>query len=254
MKNLILLVFTALYSFSAFAIDQITLKSGEIVQGKVLNEVPNLHVDIEMTNGTKKRFSANDVANVERDVPSNKDTQMLGNDSRIYLGVLAGAAFWSANGSSTKTQFAYGARFGVNATPLGDFATLAVGLDFDRYSVTSDPVFGTASTYTYAYNNLMAEILFRRIAGGGFYIGPELGITIQNRTIGNLSLSGTSIAVGGVAGYDYYSSSSFSFGPEAQFVSHAAVNGTTTTASTTTLTAPSTTDFKVLATMTFHFE
>ena len=35
-------------STSAFAIDQVILKNGSIVEGKVLSDVPNRHVDIQL--------------------------------------------------------------------------------------------------------------------------------------------------------------------------------------------------------------
>src|SRR4051794_11019874 len=75
---------------SSYAIDQVTLTTGELYEGKVLADVPNRHVDIQLVNGEKRRFPRSQVASVERDVPSNKDREMYGNDRRIFVGPEAG--------------------------------------------------------------------------------------------------------------------------------------------------------------------
>ena len=129
---------TALYlmiltlSSNAFAIDQIVLNNGNIVEGKVLAEVPNRHVDIQLVNGTKKRYKMSDVSSVDRDVPSNVDSKMAGNESGFYFGPQLGLRMTmdSATAGTTTTFFTWGARAGFNTAQLGDFAKFAVGLSF----------------------------------------------------------------------------------------------------------------------------
>ena len=211
------LSFIALSS-SAFAVDQVTLSNGQVLEGKVLNDVPNRYVDIELLNGNKQRIQKTNVASVERDVPSSKDSSMSGVDSTIYFGVLGGLSIYSESGSPSYSQFAYGARFGVNATQLGDFGKLAFGLSFDRYTLagSSIPSYVSASVTTIA-----AQLLVRKIANSGFYFGPEAGLAIMTSsgTFNGFSASESNNAfnIGAVIGYDFYLNQNFSVGPEIHY-------------------------------------
>ncbi len=214
MKPIITLFFALFASLGltrdAFAIDQVILSNGTIVEGKVLSDVPNRHVDIEMINGTKKRFQKTEVASIERDVPSNKDSNLLGNTSRMYAGGLFGLAL--VNDDSLKTAFNFGARFGVNFSQMGDFAKLAAGISIDHYKITD---------YRTTNTNLLAQLLLRKINNGGLYFGPEFGLSFAKTEIEvgavTLSSSKTTFAAGAVIGYDYYATPTVSFGPEIHF-------------------------------------
>jgi len=218
-KNIYALVFAAITVFAsnAFAIDQVVLKSGDVIEGKVLSEVPNLHVDIQLLNGNKKRYQMADVASVERDVPSNADTHMNGSTSEAYVGAQLGMLTSLDGGSGTNTLFIWGARGGVNVAQLGDFAKFAVGLSFTHYeqSATSG-----STTLTAANNEILAQLLFRKVGDTGFYFGPEIGLSLVS-----LSISGTTAASGSTSvftfgldtGYDYYFSPGFSMGPDLRY-------------------------------------
>ncbi len=234
--NLLALSLIALAA-PAFAIDQITLSNGQVVEGKILNDVPNRYIDIELVNGTKKRYQKSDIATSERDVPSTKDTSMMGSESRMYVGGLLGVSMWKVSGTaSTYTQFAYGARFGVNGAQLGDFGKLAFGLSFDRFSIS----YGTLTTVS--QTSVLAQILVRKVSNSGFYFGPELGLGIGSTSTLGFENSNTAFEIGGVAGYDYYATSGFSFGPEVHYDNYGASSIATSNA------------WKFLMSGTIHFE
>jgi hypothetical protein len=230
-KFLIVLAAISAMSNSAFAIDQVKLTSGEIVEGKVLSDVPNRHVDIQLINGSKKRFEYTQVASVERDVPSNKDTDTYGSDRRVFFGVNAGGYKLLSSGGGD-VQFNYGARFGVNVAQMGDFSKFAFALAFNR-TAKSDSLGNSASV-----SQLMAQFLFRKVANSGFYFGPELGLAFISLDIAGFGGGSTSkFDFGAVAGYDYFFSPSFSMGPEVH-ITHFEEN----------------TILKFLLSATFHFE
>ena len=227
-----LLTLTLTLAPAAFAVDQITLSSGETLEGKVLSDVPNRHVDFQTLNGIKKRYPRSEVTQIERDIPSNKVNEMYGSDSRVYFGAtLGGYKVISAGGGDVR--FNYGGRFGVNVAQLGDFSKFAFGLAFNRSSVSN---FGISTSV----NELMVQLLFRKIANSGFYFGPEFGLAFISSDFGGLASSSTNtdFDVGGLVGYDYYFSPSFSVGPEVH-VTHASSGGTI---------------LKFLLSGTFHFE
>ena len=238
-------------SSSALAIDQVTLNNGQVIEGKVLNDVPNRYVDIELVNGTKQRFQKTEVSSVERDVPSSKDASLNGNDTTVYVGALGGLSISQStfSGSPSYSQFNYGARFGVNAMQIGDLGKLAVGLAFDRFSISTN-----LSPVTAAYTSILAQVLLRKIANTGFYIGPELGLSILTQSDGvNPSVSGNSFEIGGLVGYDFYLTPSFSFGPEIHFDGYASTTLSTTTLGVpTSSTVASSTAFKFLLGATLH--
>jgi hypothetical protein len=221
MKFLYLALLASFACPSAYAIDQVILKSGQTVEGKVLDDVPNRHVDIELPNGDKRRFEQTEVASVERDVPSRvKNSDYYGNDSVGYAGINLGGALAASNGNTT-FKFNYGARFGVNAGQVGDFSKFAVGLSFNRSSFSD-------LSFQYNVTEVMMQFLLRKIANSGFYFGPEVGIMVLDSTISGFgatnSGSNTKFNLGGVVGYDFFFNPQFSIGPEIQYTHPLASN------------------------------
>ena len=93
MKTTLLTLLAVLAGFvasPAFAIDQVTLTNGQVVEGTVLNDVMNQFVDIRLVNGDTKRFPHNQVSSVDRDVPSRKDRDQYGNQSLAFGAVKFG--------------------------------------------------------------------------------------------------------------------------------------------------------------------
>ena len=209
---------TALYlitialSSNAFAIDQLILKNGTIIEGKILSDVPNRHVDIQLVNGGKKRFQQTEVSSVERDVPSNTDSRMSGSTSQVFAGATLGGYLVNSTGSTI--SFNWGGRFGVNTAQLGDFSKLAFALSYNRSSDSDTSLNASASI-----SELMLQMLFRKIGNTGFYMGPEIGLLFVSASIGSASGSTNRFDIGGLAGYDYYFNDSFSMGPEVHFTS-----------------------------------
>jgi hypothetical protein len=232
---------------TAYAIDQVILKNGDVIEGKILSDVPNRHVDIQLINGNKKRYSQTDVASLERDVPSNADRRMSGNESEFYLAPQLGANFSLETGGTT--DFIWGARAGVNATQLGDFSKLAIGLTF-LHSQSSTTI--STTTLTAATNQVLVQMLFRKVGNTGFFFGPELGLSFLSLTAtgSTVSVTGSAFTFGLDVGYDYYVSDGFSFGPDVHWTN---VTATTLTASTGgTLAINSSNSISALFNFTFH--
>ena len=233
-------VYSALFSSAALAVDQVTLSSGEVLEGKVLADVPHQHVDIQLLNGTKKRIPRNQVTDVQRDVPSNHDTYMRGTESRGYLGALIGGTY-NFDANPKNVRFDIGARTGINAAQLGD-SKLAFGLEFNYTSLPSTPSVSVNSF------DIMLQMLIRKISNGGFYVGPELGLAFNSvsfSTTPALNETLTTFAVGAVAGYDFYLGDAFSVGPELKLDHHFKASGTNTA-------LPATTAMRFLISGTFH--
>ncbi len=232
---------------NAFAIDQVILKSGAIIEGKILSEVPNRHVDIQLVNGTKKRIQQTQVSSVERDVPSDVDQKMTGNESGFYFGPQLGLRITmdSASSGSTTTFFTWGARAGFNTAQLGDFAKFAVGLSFLHAEEN-------ISTVTASENQVFAQFLFRKVGNTGFYFGPELGLDLLriSTTASTTTASGTAFGFGVDLGYDYYLNDGFSIGTDFRF-NH--INSATITSSTGgSISTDSSNFLKIMLTGTFH--
>ena len=191
---------------SSFAMDQVVLSSGEIVEGKVLSDVPNRHVDIQLINGQKRRYARDQVASVERDVPSNRDSDMMGVNRRIFFAPMAGLILNIDNGLS---EFGFGAKFGVNTGNLGE-ATFAPALSYRMLSSSS----GTASGSLHLIDT---QFLFKRLASSGFYLGPQAGLIVISGTNGTYSATGAVFSVGADLGYEIQLSDSFSIGPDFNF-------------------------------------
>lgn len=217
MKNLPSLILITLFSFtslSAFAIDQLTLTNGQIVQGKVLNDVPNRYVDIELLNGNTKRFERSEVTSVDRDVPNrSKDREMYGNQSNGFASVLLGGYdnLASNYNNPNKVLFDYGVKLGMTTSQMDSGGRLGFALSFDRVSQSS-------GSLTAAYNDLNVQMLMMRIANGGLYLGPNVGLAITSLSdsSGN-SITQTDFEAGFGIGYEAYLSDSFSIGPDVRY-------------------------------------
>jgi hypothetical protein len=217
MKNALLsiaLLFAGFLTTPAFAIDQVTLNNGQVVEGTVLNDIPNRYVDIRLINGDTKRFQKTEVASVDRDVPSRKDRDQFGNQSRGFVSVNLGGFYGLNNGSSNNNVlFDYGAKFGVITGQLGE-SKLAFTLGYDRASTS------VGSTTT-AYNDLNLQMLLMRIGNSGFYFGPNIGLSIISFSTDILgtsfSSSTTNFEAGAGAGYEVYFSDGFSIGPDVRY-------------------------------------
>lgn len=199
MKTLILRVTASLFIFccgaTSFAIDQVVLKNGEILEGKVLSEVPNRHVDFQLINGQKKRYPLSEVASVDRDVPSNRDGDMMGVDRRIFLAPMAGLII---GGGEMDMGFAYGVKLGVNTSNLGG-AFFAPAISYRLHSGS--------------LHIIDVQFLFRRIGQSGFYAGPEAGLILASQSQG-ISDNGTFFSLGANLGYEIQLSDSFAIGPD----------------------------------------
>ena len=216
MKNFLFFTLTlTLFAAPSFAIDQVILKNGQVVEGKILNDVPNRHVDIELVNGGNKRFNQSEVASVERDVPSTQDQNMYGNQSRLSFGLLGGA-FIQSMGTQKKVQFDYGAQINVTAGSMGDFGKFSMGLAYTRTSRTYD----TIPSLSLNTNEIMLQFLVSRLGNGGFYFGPQAGILVASANISGAATQPDSITdfdLGAVAGYDVFMTPNFSVGPQVSY-------------------------------------
>lgn len=242
-RSLFVLLAALMTSIPSFAIDQVTLKNGDVVEGRVLKDTPNRHVDIELVNGTKKRFERNEIANVERDVPSTRDREMVGNESRMYVGALLGLGVLSNSGFNNKTGLDYGVRFGVTGDPAGDFGRFGAGLSLDRLTFEDTGV-------DFTFTNILAQFLLHRILMSGFYAGPELGLGILSLSTANNSPSFFSYGL--LLGYDYFVSPTFSIGPEVHYV-HNSDASFTGTGGVPSISIPASNVLKVQLGGTFHF-
>jgi hypothetical protein len=204
---------------SSFAIDQIVLVSGEVIEGKVLADVPNRHVDIQLVNGQKRRYARSQVTSVERDVPSDQDGSMMGSDRRFFFGPVLGG-ITNLNSSESSIEFFYGLKIGFNASHLGG-TQFAPTLSYRRLQASS-------GSTTLSLNYLNAEFLFRRIGNSGFYFGPQLGLTIFGVANSTTGVSLSYFGFGATTGYDYQFSDGFSLGPTLVF-DYTDVNGTSFT-------------------------
>ena len=210
---------------NAFAIDQVTLSNGQVVEGTVLNDVPGRHVDIRLINGQTRRYQQAEVSGVERDVPSTSDRSVLGNESNAWFSVLGGGYLNLMNSTSAGTSSGnsllldFGAKFGMNFSNL-DFAWLAFALGYDYVADSTNTSSGFAVAQSRSYHDLNLQILLTRVGQSGFYFGPTGGIAIMPSN-GSLypatSSSMTYFEVGAVGGYDFFFSKSFSIGPDVRY-------------------------------------
>lgn len=198
MKIFLLLIGVVLSSLNALALDQVVLNSGEILQGKVLLDVPNRHVDIQFPNGTMRRIPKKDVAEVERDIPAgNNERAFRGSTSEAFWGVWMGVVL-ELDDDQKDAFYTASTRIGFNAAQLGNFAKFAPGLRLG---------------YTSGFVELMANLGLRKISNTGVYFTPEFGVGFISG-VG----SSTQFAGGAVLGYEYFVSDNFSIGPDISYL------------------------------------
>jgi hypothetical protein len=216
-KISLLALFAGFMASPAFAIDQVKLTNGQVVEGTVLNDVMNRYVDIRLVNGDTKRFEHSEVASVDRDVPSRRDADLLGNQSRGFVSVLAGGAYQLESSQNHNVLFDYGVKVGVLSGDMGG-TKMAFALSYDRFSQSVDTTL--LGHVTSAINDINVQLLFMRIANSGFYFGPNLGIAINTVSFGNLPSANdtaTKFEAGAGFGYEFFMTDGFSIGPDVRF-------------------------------------
>ena len=217
MKNAIIRIslialFAGFLATPAFAIDQVTTNSGQVYQGTVLNDVTNLYVDIRLVGGETKRIQHSDVKSVDRDVPSNTDMNMMGNQSHAFVSLLLGGfdrLDSAPAGSSNSVLFDYGVKAGVISNDMGSMK-LGFALSFDRVSQTVD-------IYTSSVNDINVQMLFMRVGTTGFYFGPNIGLAINTLSDGTTSTSDSRFEAGAGFGYEFFMTDGFSIGPDVRY-------------------------------------
>jgi hypothetical protein len=157
----------------------------------------------------------------------------------LYVGLMGGAAFYKTSISDRTTQFNYGAHIGIDAGNVGAFSKLAFGFHFDNMNLRN----GNTMDDRVSYGTTLAQINFRRVAGTGFYFGPEGGFTIVS--LGNVSSD--AYTIGAFAGYDWNFCHHLSLAPEV----HYDRNGP---ADLTTFGIPQSNMLKLLLALNYHFE
>jgi hypothetical protein len=221
-KITLLMAFVTLFSNLAFAVDHVTLTDGKVLDGQVLTEVPDQYVDFQLTNGEKYRIPHERISKIDRDgavstqatqatpTPSSPSASLSSNDGFIYIGALGGVSMNTTLSKSIAPSF--GARVGINLISLG-VAKIAIGAEY-LYTSDSSSYYGGGSLVT---NEILGQILVRRLAGTGLYVGGEGGgsSSTQNYSAALVGLPSVSSGeVGGVIGYEFALSSSFDLGIE----------------------------------------
>jgi hypothetical protein len=205
----------------AFAIDQVILTNGRVVEGTVLNDVPNRYVDIRLSTGRTERFQRTEVASVERDVPSSNDRSMKGAESKGWISLLLGGHFNPTQnlGGGTTMDFMFGAKAGFHATNL-DFGRLSFALSYDYVSASAAAGFISLNQ---DFHDLNVQVLMTRLGGSGFYLGPNIGLAMfaSSAGFGGAGVSNMSsyFEFGVGAGYEIFVSPSFAIGPELRYES-----------------------------------
>ncbi|MBU6155157.1 MAG: hypothetical protein KGP28_12710 [Bdellovibrionales bacterium] len=203
----------------AYAIDQVILNDGRVVEGTVLNDVPNRHVDIRLSNGRTERYSKNDVAAVERDVPSGKDGSMKGSESKGWVSLLLGGHINASQGMNNgmMMDLMFGAKVGINAAHL-DFARLAFALSYDYVSAPANAGFISINR---DFHDINVQALLTRLGGSGFYAGPNVGLAMFSANSGfgggGFSNMTSHFEFGFGAGYEFFVSPGFAIGPDFRY-------------------------------------
>jgi hypothetical protein len=204
----------------AFAIDQVRLKDGQLIEGTVLSDVPNRYLDIRLVSGQTRRIQKADVESVERDLPSETaDRAVIGNESR-WSGaiVLGGASNLSAVGSNM--NFNFGLRLGMQVTKM-DFAWLTLSAGYDYLSNTNSINTLMMNNFLVPNHDFHLEMILSRVGQTGFYFGPGAGFAVFQNSMNAGLLGGntmtSSLAFGGVAGYSLSVSKSLHIGPDLRF-------------------------------------
>ena len=213
LKISLIALFAGFIASPAFAIDQVKLTNGQVVQGTVLNDVPNRYVDIRLVNGDTKRFEHTEVASVDRDVPSRQDRDALGNQSTGFVSVLAGGAYGLNSSVNHNVLFDYGIKAGVISGDIGG-SKVGFALSYDRFSQSY------ISGITGTLNDLNLQMLLMRVGNSGFYFGPNIGLAISTISYDNfpaLNGSTSKFEAGAGFGYEFFLSDGFSIGPDVRY-------------------------------------
>ncbi len=175
---------------SAYALDQVILKSGEVIDGKIQSDNP-LHVDIQFLNGTKVRYQRDQIQSTEYDTPSNSSDEQksYGTQAKVWLAGELGGLFPLNNtaGVGMTLRFNYGGRLGLNIAQVNNFAKFAMAFDFTHSDYTDVNTPGYATTM----NEMMLEFLFTKVGGSGFYFGPEIGFAHRSTPTLQTTVDGT---------------------------------------------------------------
>ncbi len=134
--------------------------------------------------------------------------------TNLYIGLLGGVSIAPSvpgSNTSTATQFNYGARVGIDLFKVTNFSTLALGVSYDDYAISNVLVGGSRENLGYA--SVLLQANFRKVAGTGFYFGPEAGFAIMSV---DTAITGVA-TVGGFAGYEFKIGENFAVGPEAHY-------------------------------------
>jgi hypothetical protein len=204
----------------AFAIDQVILNDGRVIEGTVLNDVPNRHVDIRLGSGRTERFPKSEVARVERDVPSERDRSLLGNESKGWFSLLLGGHIdptQNMTTTGTMMDFMFGAKIGINGASL-DFGRLAFALSYDYVSRAQG---GSFVAVNQDFHDLNVQALLTRLGGSGFYLGPNVGLAMFSGSVGfggsGVNNFNSYFEFGAGVGYEIFVSPRFAIGPDLRF-------------------------------------
>jgi hypothetical protein len=214
----VLMALIALFGGDAFAIDVVKLTDGQVLEGTVLTDIPNRYLDIRLINGQTRRVQKSEVESVERDLPSETaDRAVLGNESRGFGSVLIGGASNMSSGNQNM-NFNFGLKFGWNLTKM-DFAWLSLGLGYDYVSTTNAVNTLFLNTLQIPNHDIHFDALLTRVGQSGLYFGPSAGFAIFQNTVTNLTGNSmqSSIAFGGLAGYQVSLSKTLVLGPDVRF-------------------------------------
>jgi hypothetical protein len=209
LKISLIALFAGFIASPAFAIDQVKLTNGQVIEGTVLNDVTNLYVDVRLVGGETKRIPHNEVASVDRDVPSRKDRDLMGNQSTGFISLTAGGFYRTENILNNHVLFDYGIKAGVISGQIGE-SKLGFALSYDRASTSE----GSA---TAAINDLNLQMLFMRVNNSGFYFGPNVGLAIITASNSVASDSTSKLEAGLGLGYEFFLSDGFSIGPDVRY-------------------------------------
>jgi hypothetical protein len=138
-------------------------------------------------------------------------------DGPVFITFLGGFSFAASSDdnnddvSKTYTQFNYGGRIGVNLGSLSDFHEISIAGSIDHYTVTDSAFSGVSENFT----AVQVQFLFRKLYGGGFYFGPELGVELIKETDSFGDNQSASLLTGGVlGGYEFTLAPNITFAPE----------------------------------------
>jgi hypothetical protein len=194
---------------SASAMDRLSLKNGEVIEGKLLSTVPDRYYDFQDVDGNKKRFRMFQVKRLDLNLTSDLDHEINSNTADLFISGNIGG-FMDNRGSNT-LHLNWGGRIGVNSNNLGIFGKLSYAVSYHHLSFQPSP---TALKYT--IGELMFQVLIRNIFDSGIYLGPEGGIGLISSPVSG-SVSTSRFDYGALIGFDYHFNYSLSAGPEVHY-------------------------------------